>query len=188
MSDSLPCVLMTGPAEEIHERDQCGALGRQRSGRVPEETRPLCFSPQGETCRRLLGLDGDLRDADQQVRVTASVLKVLFSRPAATGEMKTLVPSRIAVLPSAAAASGCAAQLEEVGAGGGDLAVDRDVAVDPGDAGVDVEVGQLDLGAAGGQRQAGTSCWIWPMTYGETVPGLKYVTLPPVIGKISEPS
>lgn len=31
-------------------------------------------------------------------------------------------------------------------------------------------------------------CWIWPMTYGETSPGSSTVTLPPVIGKISEPS
>lgn len=31
------------------------------------------------------------------------------------------------------------------------------------------------------------SCWSWPITYGDTSPGLKTLTLPPVIGETSEP-
>ncbi len=77
-------------------------------------------------------------------------------------------------------------ELEEEGALDGDLAVDGDVAVDAGDARVDVEVLQLRRWCRRrSARGPELTCWSWPMTYGETVPGSKTVTLPPVIGKLS---
>lgn len=88
--------------------------------------------------------------------LTASVLDLSLSSSAATGEISTFVPSCVAVSPPAFLRLQCAAvQLEEEGACDRGLAVHGDVAVDAGDAGVDIEVGQFDLGATGAEGETG---------------------------------